>query len=192
MDSQTFEQIPFSEAQVGDAQEFLKENLEVDVLFWRGKPINIELPPFIEAKITQLRARHQGRHRVERHQARHDRDRRHRAGPALREGRRADPGRHAHRRVRRAGELKPARERDDAAPTPPPRAGLLRRRRARRLRGRRRALPRRGAAAAPRPPAPLRHPVRHLGRRDPRLLSRRHRAPGPGARPASSSSSGPR
>ena len=53
MDSQTFEQIPFSEAQVGDAKEFLKENLEVDVLFWRGKPINIELPPFIEVKITR-------------------------------------------------------------------------------------------------------------------------------------------
>ena len=53
MDSQTYEQIPFSEAQVGDAKEFLKENLEVDVLFWRSKPINIELPPFIEAKITR-------------------------------------------------------------------------------------------------------------------------------------------
>ena len=53
MDSQTFEQLPFSEAQVGDAKEFLKENQEVDVLFWRSKPINIELPPFIEAKITR-------------------------------------------------------------------------------------------------------------------------------------------
>jgi len=52
MDSQTYEQLPFSEAQVGDARTFLKENLDVDVLFWRGKPINIELPPFIEAKIT--------------------------------------------------------------------------------------------------------------------------------------------
>jgi elongation factor P len=52
MDSQTYEQLPFSEAQVGDAKTFLKENLDVDVLFWRGKPINIELPPFIEAQIT--------------------------------------------------------------------------------------------------------------------------------------------
>jgi elongation factor P len=53
MDSQTYEQIPFSEAQVGDAREYLKENLEVDVLFWRSQPINIELPPFIEAQITR-------------------------------------------------------------------------------------------------------------------------------------------
>jgi len=53
MDSETFEQIHFSEEQVGDAKEFLKENLEVDVLFWRSKPINIELPAFIEAKITR-------------------------------------------------------------------------------------------------------------------------------------------
>jgi len=53
MDSQTFEQIPFSEEQVGEAKEFLKENLEVDVLFWRSKPINIELPAFIQAVVTQ-------------------------------------------------------------------------------------------------------------------------------------------
>ena len=53
MDTQTYEQLPFSSAQVGDAREFLKENLDVDVLFWRGNPINIELPAFIVAVITQ-------------------------------------------------------------------------------------------------------------------------------------------
>ncbi len=31
----------------------MKENLEVDVLFWRGNPINIELPAFIRANVTQ-------------------------------------------------------------------------------------------------------------------------------------------
>jgi len=53
MDSQTYEQIPFSAEQVGDARKFLKENTDVDVLFWRGQPINIELPSFITAVITE-------------------------------------------------------------------------------------------------------------------------------------------
>jgi elongation factor P len=53
MDNDSYEQTPFSAEQVGDARKFLKENLDVDVVFWRGRPINIELPNFIEARITQ-------------------------------------------------------------------------------------------------------------------------------------------
>jgi elongation factor P len=53
MDSETYEQTPFSAEQVGDARKFLRENLDVDVLFWRGKPLNIELPNFVEAVITE-------------------------------------------------------------------------------------------------------------------------------------------
>ncbi len=53
MDTSSYDQIPIPAEQVGDDILFLKENLEVDVLFWRGKPLNIELPAFIEAQITQ-------------------------------------------------------------------------------------------------------------------------------------------
>jgi elongation factor P len=53
MDTESYDQIPFSAAQVGDARTYLKENLDVDVIFWRGKPINIELPAFIQAVVTQ-------------------------------------------------------------------------------------------------------------------------------------------
>ena len=53
MDTQNYDQIPFSADQVGDARKFLKENLEVDVLFWRGRPLNVELPSFITAVITR-------------------------------------------------------------------------------------------------------------------------------------------
>jgi elongation factor P len=53
MDTESYEQTPFTAEQVGDARQFLKENLDVQVLFWRGKPINIELPNFIEAVITE-------------------------------------------------------------------------------------------------------------------------------------------
>jgi elongation factor P len=53
MDQETYDQIPFTAAQIGDARKYLKENLDVDVVFWRGKPINIELPPFITAVVSQ-------------------------------------------------------------------------------------------------------------------------------------------
>ncbi len=53
MDSQSFDQVPLSAEQLGDATKFLKENLEVDVVFWKGNPINVELPSFIEASVTQ-------------------------------------------------------------------------------------------------------------------------------------------
>ena len=53
MDSDSYDQIPFSSDQVGDAKKYLLENLVVDVLFWRGQPINIELPAFIEAAVTE-------------------------------------------------------------------------------------------------------------------------------------------
>jgi len=53
MDTQSFDQIPFSADQVGDARRFLKENTEVDVLFWKGRPLQIELPNFIEAAVVR-------------------------------------------------------------------------------------------------------------------------------------------
>lgn len=53
MDTSSYDQIPIAAEHVGDDIQFLKESLEVDVLFWRDKPLNIELPAFIEAVITQ-------------------------------------------------------------------------------------------------------------------------------------------
>jgi elongation factor P len=53
MDSESYDQIPFSEEQIGDSKKYLQENLEVDVLFWKKNPINIELPAFIVVQVTQ-------------------------------------------------------------------------------------------------------------------------------------------
>jgi elongation factor P len=53
MDTETYDQFPFSQEQVGDARKYLTENLDVVVLLWNGKPINIDLPSFIEAAISQ-------------------------------------------------------------------------------------------------------------------------------------------
>ncbi len=52
MDTVKFDQVALSEEQVGDAKNFLKENMEVDVLFFDGNPISISLPIFVELLVT--------------------------------------------------------------------------------------------------------------------------------------------
>jgi len=51
MDGETFDQIPVPKETLGDQVRYLKETVEVDVLFWRGRPLHISLPAFVEAKI---------------------------------------------------------------------------------------------------------------------------------------------
>jgi elongation factor P len=53
MDSESYDQIPIADEVIGEAKKFLKENTEVEVLFWKSKPVNIELPPFIEAVVEK-------------------------------------------------------------------------------------------------------------------------------------------
>ncbi len=52
MDNETFEQLSLDELQIGDKKLYLLENLEITMIFYKGKPISLELPTFIEAKIT--------------------------------------------------------------------------------------------------------------------------------------------
>ncbi len=53
MDVDSYEQTPIAEDVVGEARLFLQENAEVEVLFWKGEPVNIELPAFVEAEVTK-------------------------------------------------------------------------------------------------------------------------------------------
>ncbi len=53
MDTVSYDQTPMSHMVVGDSRKFLQENEVVQVLFWRGSPVNIELPPFIVAVVSQ-------------------------------------------------------------------------------------------------------------------------------------------
>jgi elongation factor P len=53
MDQETFEQVPLNEAQLGDARLFLKENTEVKILNYKGSPLNVELPTFIELAVVK-------------------------------------------------------------------------------------------------------------------------------------------
>jgi len=53
MDNDTFEQISINENQIGDRKLYLLENMEVTMIFYKGSPISIELPTFIEAEIVK-------------------------------------------------------------------------------------------------------------------------------------------
>jgi elongation factor P len=53
MDNQTYEQIMIGEEALGDAKNFLVENLNVKVLLFREKAIGIELPNFVNLRIIK-------------------------------------------------------------------------------------------------------------------------------------------
>lgn len=53
MDSKTFEQIQLGENMLEDQKDYLLENMEIAVVFYKGKPISIELPIAIETKVVK-------------------------------------------------------------------------------------------------------------------------------------------
>ena len=52
MDNNTYEQIPLNEEQLGDALKYIKENMSVTVLSFKGKVFNVEPPMFVELEVT--------------------------------------------------------------------------------------------------------------------------------------------
>ncbi len=53
MDTETYEQVPVTEEQLGDSLKYLKENMNVYILYYKGEPIAVELPIFVELKVAQ-------------------------------------------------------------------------------------------------------------------------------------------
>ena len=53
MDNETFEQINVPINLIGEGSEFLKESLELDILFDGSEIINVEIPIFIELKVIE-------------------------------------------------------------------------------------------------------------------------------------------
>lgn len=51
MDNLTYEQVSLDEKQIEDKKNYLMENMEVSIVFFKENAISIELPTFIEAKI---------------------------------------------------------------------------------------------------------------------------------------------
>jgi elongation factor P len=53
MDKETYENLPISESILGDSFKFVKENMDVKVLSYKGSVFGVEPPFFVELKITQ-------------------------------------------------------------------------------------------------------------------------------------------
>ncbi len=53
MDMETYEQIPIDESKLGDSFKFVKEEMEVKVLSYKGNVFGVEPPNFVELEVTQ-------------------------------------------------------------------------------------------------------------------------------------------
>src|SRR5207245_9053648 len=53
MDQDTFEQLSLWGALLGDTAHYLKENMDVTVVFYEGRPIAVELPNAVELEVVE-------------------------------------------------------------------------------------------------------------------------------------------
>ena len=53
MDNENYEQVYLSEDQVGEAVNFLIDNIEAEILLFEDRPIGISLPNFVELIVTE-------------------------------------------------------------------------------------------------------------------------------------------
>ena len=53
MDSKTYEQTILNEEQLGDYRWYIKENMEYRILFFEGRPVNLDLPASIILKVSE-------------------------------------------------------------------------------------------------------------------------------------------
>ncbi len=53
MDTQTYEQVAINYEDVGDVKKWILDGMMVDVLFYNGMPIGIEVPAVVELKIIE-------------------------------------------------------------------------------------------------------------------------------------------
>ena len=53
MNTKTYDQIPLSREQLGDALQYLKESTPLDVLMYEGEPIGVELPTTVDLVVTK-------------------------------------------------------------------------------------------------------------------------------------------
>ena len=52
MDLETYEQLPLTHDQVEDSIQFVKENTNVTVRFFKGQPFSVQAPNFVELEVT--------------------------------------------------------------------------------------------------------------------------------------------
>ena len=52
MDNETYEQMPLNAEQLGDSLKYIKENMNVKILSFKGKVFAVEPPMFVELQVT--------------------------------------------------------------------------------------------------------------------------------------------
>ena len=60
MDPETFEQVSVQKEQIGDSVKYLKENMELNVMYHKEAIIGIELPSFVELEVTETAGSEKG------------------------------------------------------------------------------------------------------------------------------------
>jgi elongation factor P len=53
MDLDTFEQIPLNKSQVEEAIQFVKENTNANISFFKGEAFSVEAPNFVDLEVTE-------------------------------------------------------------------------------------------------------------------------------------------
>lgn len=53
MDTENYEQVTLNVDQLDDAIKYLKENMNIDILFYQGKPMGVELPNTVVLKVIE-------------------------------------------------------------------------------------------------------------------------------------------
>jgi len=60
MDTTNYDQVGIPRDNVGEPVRFLKENMDVNVLFWNGRAISVDLPKHVALKIVETEPGHKG------------------------------------------------------------------------------------------------------------------------------------
>jgi elongation factor P len=53
MNTENFEQFPIEKELLGEFKNYLKEGFKVQVEFFEGQPIGVEMPSFVELKVAE-------------------------------------------------------------------------------------------------------------------------------------------
>lgn len=53
MNTETYEQVELTREQIGDAPNFLLENMMVQIAYWNGQVIGVDLPNTVELKVVE-------------------------------------------------------------------------------------------------------------------------------------------
>lgn len=53
MNQANFDQVVIQESTLGDAKDFLQENLVIQVMYYNDRPIGVELPTFVTLKVVE-------------------------------------------------------------------------------------------------------------------------------------------